>query len=248
MGMMHEDAVAAPAFSPQSQQRGPIAPRAKRRRTRWGEIWRWTVTLIWFTVAAGILSGLILVAAIYRQARAEQAQPADAIVVLGTAQFNGWPGPVFQARLDHALELWRQGYAPLVVVTGGKMAGDEFTEAEAAVAYLTQAGVPLDAIVTDNEARDTWESMQNVALLLEPHGLHNVILVSDGFHLFRAKIMARDVGLEGWGSPVVESPIVPGGGSEFSYVLREAAAITAHLWQTRLAPVFGVTFLDRAYE
>jgi uncharacterized SAM-binding protein YcdF (DUF218 family) len=169
-------------------------------------------------------------------------------VVLGTAQFNGWPGPVFQARLDHALDLWRQGYAPLVVVTGGKMAGDEFTEADAAVAYLTQAGVPPEAILTENEARDTWESMQNVAAILETRGLHDVILVSDGFHLLRSKLMARDVGLQSWGSPVTASPILPGGGGEFSYVLREAAAIAAHLWQTRLGPIFGETVLKLVYE
>ncbi len=248
MGLMHEDVVAAPAYRPLSQQPPPIAPRARRRRTLWGEIWRWTVTVIWFTVAACIVAGLILVAAIYRQARADQAQPADAIVVLGTAQFNGWPGPVFQARLDHALGLWQQGYAPLLVVTGGKMAGDEFTEAEAAVTYLTQAGVPPEAIVTENEARDTWESMQSVGVLLEARGMHDVILVSDGFHLFRSKLMARDVGLQSWGSPDPESPIRPGGGGEFSYVLREVAAIAAHLWQTRLAPIFAVTVIDRAYE
>src|SRR3954454_14285604 len=247
MGLIHEDAVAAPAFRPPPQPTHRLAPRTRRRRTLWDEIWRWTVTAVWFTVVASIVAGVILVASIYRQARADQARPADAIVVLGTAQFNGWPGPVFQARLDHALELWQQGYAPLLVVTGGKMAGDEFTEAEAAVAYLTQAGVPPEAIVTENEARDTWESMQSVGALLEARGLYNVILVSDGFHLFRSKLMARDVGLQSWGSPVTASPIRPGGDGEFGYVLREAAAIAAHLWQTRLAPIFGVLVIDRAY-
>src|SRR5262249_39199014 len=125
--------------------------------------------------------------------------------------------------------------------------GDEFTEAEAAVAYLTQAGVPPEVILTENEARDTWESMQNVAQLLQPLGVHNVILVSDGFHLFRSKLMAQDVGLQGWGSPVTESPILPGGAGEFGYVLREAAAVTVHLWETRLAPIFGVAKTSRAY-
>ena len=175
----------------------------------------------------------MLVVAIYRQARTDQARPAQAIVVLGTAQYNGWPGPVFQARLDRALELWRAGYAPVLVVTGGKMPGDGYTEAEAAWTYLTDAGVPAEAIVTENAASDTWESMQGVAALLQPLGIDEVIVVSDGFHLFRSRMMARDVGLQAWGSPAEMSPIRTGGGGELTYVIREAAAVVAHLWQTR---------------
>jgi len=193
------------------------------------------MTLLWFSVAAATIAGILLVAVIYRQARTDSARPAQAIVVLGTAQFNGWPGPVFQSRLDRALELWREGYAPLIVVTGGKMPGDGYTEAEAAWAYLTNAGVPAEAILTENAATDTWESMQGVAALLRPMGIDSVILVSDGFHLFRSRMMARDVGLQATGSPAETSPIRTGGGGEFSYVLREAGGVLAHLWQTRIA-------------
>jgi uncharacterized SAM-binding protein YcdF (DUF218 family) len=209
----------------------------RRRRSPWGEVWRWVLTLVWFCVAALIITGLVLVVAIYRQARTDQARPAEAIVVLGTAQYNGWPGPVFQARLDRALELWRAGYAPVLVVTGGKMPGDGYTEAEAAWAYLTDAGVPAEAIVIENTASDTWESMQGIAALLQPLGIDEVIVVSDGFHLFRSRMMARDVGLHAWGSPAQMSPIRTGGGGELTYVMREAAAVVAHLWQTRVAPI-----------
>lgn len=219
---------------------GTSSPKARtsiaRRRSLWGEIWRWGVTALWFTIAATIIAGLVLITAIYRQARIDGARPAQAIVVLGTAQFNGWPGPVFQSRLDHALELWQQGYAPLIVVTGGKQPGDDYTEAEAAIAYLTAAGVPPEAIVSENEASDTWESMQGVAEVLAPLGVHDVILVSDGFHLFRSRLMARDVGLNATGSPAETSPIRVGGGGEFSYVLREAGGVLAHLWRTRVDP------------
>jgi uncharacterized SAM-binding protein YcdF (DUF218 family) len=213
--------------------------RLRRRRSRWGEVWRWGVTLVGFCVAALIVAGLVLVIAIYRQARTDQARPAQAIVVLGTAQYNGWPGPVFRARLDRAIELWRAGYAPLLVVTGGKMPGDGYTEAEAAWAYLTDAGVPAEAIVAENAASDTWESMQGIAALLQPRGIDQVIVVSDGFHLFRARMMARDVGLQAWGSPAELSPIRTGGGGELTYVIREAAAVVAHLWQTRADPIVG---------
>ncbi len=215
----------------------------RRRRSLWGETWRWFVTALWFSLAALAIAGLFLIGAIYRQARTDGARPAEAIVVLGTAQYNGWPGPVFRARLDRALTLWNEGYAPLIVVTGGKMPGDGFTEAEAAWNYLTEAGIPPEAIVTENAASDTWESMQGVAALVQPLGVDEVILVSDGFHLFRARMMARDVGLQAWGSPAEESPIRTGGGGELAYVIREAAAVVAHLWQTRIGPLSGVPML-----
>ena len=233
-----DGATVAPVLSPVAKSRSPRAraSRMPRRRSFFGELWRWWITLILFVAAVVTVSALILVGSIYRQARLDQARPAQAIVVLGTAQFNGWPGPVFRARLDHAIDLWRAGYAPLLVVTGGNRPGDQFTEAEAALAYLTEAGVPPGAIVTENAASDTWESMQGVAALLQPLGVHEVILVSDGFHLFRSRLMARDVGLQTWGSPASASPIRVGGGGELSYVLREAVAVVAHLWQTRLDP------------
>ena len=132
----------------------------------------------------------------------------------------------------------------LIVVTGGKMPGDGYTEAEAAWNYLVEAGVPPESIVSENAASDTWESMQGVAALLQPMDVDEVILVSDGFHLFRSRMMARDVGLQAWGSPAEASPIRTGGGGERAYVLREAAAIVAHLWQTRFAPVLGIPAID----
>jgi uncharacterized SAM-binding protein YcdF (DUF218 family) len=225
----------APAAAPVPDSLVARPSPLRRHRSPWGELWRWGVTLVGFCVAALVVAGLVLVVAIYRQARTDQARPAEAIVVLGTAQYNGWPGPVFRARLDRAIELWRAGYAPVLVVTGGKMPGDGYTEAEAAWAYLTDAGVPAEAIVTENAAGDTWESMQGVATLLRPRGIDQVIVVSDGFHLFRTRMMARDVGLQAWGSPAEMSPIRTGGGGELTYVIREAAAVVAHLWQTRMA-------------
>jgi vancomycin permeability regulator SanA len=225
----------APATTPVPDSLVARPSPLRRRRSPWAEIWRWGVTLVAFCLAALVVAGLVLVVAIYRQARTDQVHPAQAIVVLGTAQYNGWPGPVFRARLDRAIDLWRAGYAPVLVVTGGKMPGDGYTEAEAAWAYLTDAGVPAEVIVTENAASDTWESMQGIAALLRPLGIDQVIVVSDGFHLFRTRMMARDVGLWAWGSPAEMSPIRAGGGGELSYVIREAAAVVAHLWQTRVA-------------
>lgn len=191
------------------------------------------VVLAIFAVLGSGLLGASLVAMIYRQARTEQARPVDAIVVLGTAQFNGRPGRVLQARLDRALAVYEEGLAPLVVVTGGRAPGDAFTEAEAARDYLRERGVPEEAIRLENEGRDSWSSMQGVAALLGELDLRRVLLVSDGFHLLRVKLMARHLGLVPFGT-AAESPIRSGGGREFSYVVREAAGVVAHLWQTRV--------------
>ena len=237
MFAFRDDTRVAPAPVPDTMAPARPPRSLRRRRSWWSEIWRWGMTLFTFILLAAAATGVILVLAIYRQARTDTARPAQAIVVLGTAQYNGWPGPVFRARLDRALALWQEGYAPLIVVTGGKMPGDGYTEAEAAFAYLTQAGVPPASILAEYEARDTWESMQGVADILRPLGIDQVILVSDGFHLFRARLMAHDVGLQASGSPAATSPIRTGGEAEMAYVVREAAAVVAHLWQTRIAPV-----------
>lgn len=206
---------------PGKPARGPI----RRRRSPFGEAWRWLLTGIVFAMLAVGIGGALLVAAVWRQARTDQARPVDAIVVLGTAQWNGYPGPVLRARLDHGLDLYRQGLAPVIVVTGGRMPGDEFTEAEAAQAYLIEQGVPPEAILLENEGRDSWESMQGVRDLAAGAGIGRLLLVSDGFHLFRLKLMARDLGLNAAASPATGSPIRPGSGGEFGYMVREAAGV-----------------------
>ena len=244
---------ASPVDAPLPEQRFPFAangstgvrrgtvpvaaarPGRKRRRRRslFAEVFRWLLTGLVFLALAGVVLMASLVAAIYWQARTDQTRPVDAIVVLGTAQFNGRPGRVLQARLDRALEVYETGDAPWVVVTGGRAPGDTFTEAEAARDYLLEQGVPAEAILMENEGRDSWESMRGVAALLGDLGLSRVLLVSDGFHLFRVKLMARDLGLTAFAAPAPESPIRRGGGREFSYVVREAAATVVHLWRTR---------------
>jgi len=100
--------------------------------------------------------------------------------------------------------------------------------------------VPPEAIVMENAATDTWESMLGVSTILRPLGVSDVILVSDGFHLFRSRMMARDVGLHATGAAAESSPILVGGGGEFSYVMREAAGVAAHLWETRVLGCWGL--------
>ncbi len=206
---------------------------ARPRRSRRGRLRRWLLSLVVLFVLAPPLLGASLVAAIYWQARSDQTRPVDAIVVLGTAQYNGRPSPVLRARLDRALKAYEGGGASVIVVTGGRNPGDLFTEAEASRDYLLERGVPEGALLLENQGRDSWQSMRGVARLLRARDLSEVLLVSDGFHLFRLKLMARDLDLTPYGAPAIGSPIKQGGGVEFGYVLREAAGVVAHLWQTR---------------
>jgi uncharacterized SAM-binding protein YcdF (DUF218 family) len=212
----------------------PAPPETARRpQSRRRTIAKWVASFLTLALLAPPLLGLSLVGAIYWQARSDQTRSVDAIVVLGTAQFDGRPSPVLRARLDRSLAAYRDGYAPLIIVTGGRLPGDRFTEAEASRDYLVDHDVPERAILLENEGHSSWESMQGVAALLQERGLSRILLVSDGFHLFRLKLMARDLGLTAYGAPATASPIRRNSGLEFSYVLREAVGVVVHLWETR---------------
>ena len=123
------------------------------------------------------------------------AAPSDAIIVLGAAQYRGRPSPVLRTRLDHAVGLFARGLAPRVVLTGGIAEGDVQSEAAVSRTYMLQQGVPDTAILLENEGRTTHQSLRGVAQLLEARGMERAIVVSDGFHLFRAWTAARHHGL-----------------------------------------------------
>lgn len=173
------------------------------------------------------LSILLVGGAVYWEARTASSAQSDAIVVLGAAQYNGRPSEVFRARLDHALDLYQEGYAPLIVLTGGQQPGDAYTEAETGEQYLLDRGVPQSAIRWENEGRDTWQSMQGVADVLEGSGVESLLIVSDGFHLLRSELMARELGFTASGSASIDSPIRSWSGAELSYVIRETGGVLA---------------------
>jgi uncharacterized SAM-binding protein YcdF (DUF218 family) len=147
---------------------------------------------------------------VWRFGRQDQARAVDAIVVMGAAQFDGRPSPVLEARLTHALGLYERGLAPLVVVTGGKLPADRFTEAATSARWLRDRGVPAQAILQDPEGRTSWESLTTVAALLRARDLRRVVLVSDPYHQRRIVGMAGDLGLEAWSSPTRTSPEASG--------------------------------------
>jgi uncharacterized SAM-binding protein YcdF (DUF218 family) len=132
--------------------------------------------------------------------------PADAIVVLGAAQFNGVPGGVFEARLQHAVDLYHAGLAPYLVVTGGKLPADRTTEAATARRFALEHGVPEDRILGEDQGRTTLESLEAVGAIFREHDFATGLFVSDETHMLRVLRMASDQGIEAWGSPTRSSP------------------------------------------
>jgi uncharacterized SAM-binding protein YcdF (DUF218 family) len=133
---------------------------------------------------------------VWDQSRHDENHSADAIVVLGAAQYDGTPSPVFKARLDHAVYLYEQDFSDVVIVTGGKQEGDRFTESEAGSIYLVDQGIPPDAIMQEEDGRTTLQSMRNVKELAERGDIESLLLVSDPLHSERIKRIAHDLGFE----------------------------------------------------
>ena len=131
---------------------------------------------------------------VWEQSRDDENRPVDAIVVLGAAQYDGEPSPVFRARLDHAAYLYGQELSGTVIVTGGKQAGDRFTEAEAGQRYLTSRGVPSNDMLGEERGRTTLQSLRRVRELARARGIESVLLVSDPMHSERIKRIALDLG------------------------------------------------------
>jgi uncharacterized SAM-binding protein YcdF (DUF218 family) len=152
----------------------------------------------------------------------DEARPAQAIVVLGAAQYAGKPSPVLRARLDHALDLWNRHLASLLILTGGRGSGDTTSEAAVGRKYARKHGVPDSAILVENEGRTTSESMRAVAGMLEVRGLQSALLVSDPFHMLRLRILARRFGFTPYTSPTRTSPISPNREERWKYIFSES--------------------------
>jgi uncharacterized SAM-binding protein YcdF (DUF218 family) len=133
-------------------------------------------------------------------AAVDQAEKADAICVLGAAEYDGRPSPILRARLDHARSLFNRGIAPLIITTGGG-GGDEFSEGAVGRDYLMGAGVPEDAIIAETKSKNTEESARRVAIIARTNGLRRLVIVSDGTHLFRIHEIFAAQGLDVLTSP-----------------------------------------------
>jgi uncharacterized SAM-binding protein YcdF (DUF218 family) len=164
-------------------------------------------------------------AAVLLWERRDDARRSDAIVVLGAAQYDGRPSPVLKARLDHALSLWAQHLAPRLVLTGGMGDGDTTSEAAVGRRYAVKHGVPDSAILTETRGRTTAESMQRVAAMMDTAHAHEIILVSDPFHMLRLSILARRFKLTPRTSPTRTSPISSNVTESWRYALSESVKV-----------------------
>ncbi len=144
---------------------------------------------------------------VWRTAESDDRTHSQAIIVLGAAQYDGRPSAVFKARLDHAHELWKEGVAPTIVVTGGSQPGDRFTEAGSGAAYLHELGVPDSAIQRETTSTSSWESLTASSRFLLDEGITRVTLVSDPFHMLRLRLIAEELGFDATTSPTRTSPI-----------------------------------------
>ena len=184
------------------------------RRVRWAI---GVVALLGFTYFA------VTFVQVWWAARHENTRPSQAIIVLGAAQYNGRPTAVFRARLDHAAQLYHDHVAPMIVVTGGKQAGDKFTEAGAGADYLHGKGIPDAAILRETTGVSSWDSLAASARILKQRAVTKVVLVSDPFHSLRIRLIAGDLGLDAVTSPTHTSPIT--GASEWRRFFNEAVRV-----------------------
>jgi len=175
-------------------------------------------------VALGLsIYGLVSLAQVWMTGRSDDRDAVDAIVVMGAAQYDGRPSPQLAARLDHVIELWPDDIAPLVVVTGGNIPGDRFTEAQASAEYLIERGVPEAAVLMEDEGSNSYESLESVAAVLGERGATDVVIVTDPFHSLRSKLIAEELGLDASVSST-DTSVVTGLDSGFQHV-KEAGGV-----------------------
>jgi uncharacterized SAM-binding protein YcdF (DUF218 family) len=182
--------------------------------------------LVSFVVLAGLIYLAVTFVQVWMASRRDEARPAEAIVVFGAAQYNGRPSPVLKARLDHAAELYRDGCADTIVVTGGKRPADHVNEATASATYLRTAyKIPDSHILREVSSTNSWQQMASAANELRKRGKEKVVLVTDPFHAARVQAMADELGLEAHVSPTRTSPIH--GAEELRHFARETVAVAA---------------------
>jgi uncharacterized SAM-binding protein YcdF (DUF218 family) len=210
-----------PTMRPPDEAGGDVAlaiPLARPPRRLGRSVLQVTSVVLVCLVAYGLFSYW----QVWSTGRSDQARAVDAIVVMGAAQYDGRPSPQLEARLDHALELWPEALAPMVIVTGGNRPGDRFTEADASAKYLVERGVPADSIMLEGEGTTTYESLRNVR---DDVGdtVDSVLIVTDPYHALRSRLIADDLGFDAYVSPTQTS--VVSGVNEVRRELAEAAGV-----------------------
>lgn len=177
------------------------------------------------TVIIGLVITLATAAHVWAYARQDNRADADTILVLGAAQYNGTPSKWFQARLDHALELYEDGVAPHITTIGGKLEGDNFTEAQAGANYLRDQGVPDSAITEINEGADTLRSAEAFAPVAREQGWEHVLVVTDPNHSLRATNMVGEQGVDAHASPTRKGPAVSSRKEQLDAIIHETGGM-----------------------
>ncbi len=185
----------------------------------------WLALFAWLVVGAFAIWAATIALILYAGARPVIKQ-ADAILVLGAAQYNGRPSPVFQARLDHAIGLFHKGLATQMVFTGGVGAGDTVSEGEVARRYAIKHDVPAHAIMVEREGVTSAESVGAAAALMRAKGLRSALVVSDSYHMLRLELLARRAGIRPYRAPAA-SPIDRARRQRVRYILRESVLFPA---------------------
>jgi uncharacterized SAM-binding protein YcdF (DUF218 family) len=184
-------------------------------------------------VTAGLLLSAVLlwllsVAVVIVAGAWPTTRQADAIVVLGAAQYNGRPSPVLQARLDHALDLYDRGLATRLIFTGGTGVGDTVSEAEVSRRYALSHGVPASAIMTERDGLSSAQSVRAAAALMQSAGLESALIVSDSYHMMRLELLARRSHIVPYRAPAANAPIdAASRARRWEYLLRESVLFPA---------------------
>ncbi|HET9697602.1 MAG TPA: YdcF family protein [Terriglobales bacterium] len=167
-----------------------------------------------------------IAARIVVNSRGDSFRKADAIVVFGAAEYAGRPSPVLKARLDHALDLFQQGLAPVVITTGGAGLDPVFSEGGVGRDYLMKQGVPDVNLIAETQGDDTAESARRVGAIMHKNHMRTALVVSDAYHIFRIKRMMRNEGVEAFGAPRPDS-LPKTGWRRFTGVAREVVSFWA---------------------
>jgi len=192
------------------------------------KILKYGLWIVLGVVTIGLLYGWSRYRDIRQLAKQDSAHAADAIVVLGAAQYNGRPSPVLKARLDHALELYRRGFARAIITTGSYGLDPNYSEAQVGTEYLVQQGVNANSIITEQGSVTTRDSIRASVALMQSNGWKHALVVSDGFHMYRLKKMFEDSGIVAYTSPAPESPIESEPSQRYWHSLREVLLVCAY--------------------
>jgi vancomycin permeability regulator SanA len=177
------------------------------------------------------LAFVVTYGAIDRRSSLDDSAPADVILVLGSAVWpNEQPSPSLRARTERAIQLYQQGYAPHLLLSGG-LGRYPPEEAEVMRRLAVEAGIPQEALILDQEAHSTWESMEMAQKVMEQEGWKTAIIVSDPFHIHRALLMAGDANFKAYGAPALDSPTYTIPSRRLFYTSREVLALWWYLVQ-----------------